>query len=39
MLRRPVGFWFLAALLGLLLFAAGAPSPIYPLYDQFGSIE
>ncbi len=28
-----VSFWFLAALLGLLLFAASAPSPLYGIYE------
>src|ERR687888_586431 len=33
-LSRPASFWFLAALLGLLLFAASAPSPLYAVYEQ-----
>jgi MFS family permease len=33
-ISRPVAFWLLAVLLGLLLFAAAAPSPIYSLYQE-----
>jgi MFS family permease len=32
-LSRPVGFWLLAGLMVLLMFAAAAPSPIYALYE------
>ena len=31
-LPRTASFWLLAVLLGLLLFAASAPSPLYPVY-------
>lgn len=30
--RRVVSFWMLAAMLSLFLFAASAPSPLYPVY-------
>ena len=33
-LSRSASFWFLAALLGLLLFAASAPSPLYAVYEE-----
>jgi MFS family permease len=33
-LSRPVGFWLLATLMVLLMFAAAAPSPIYSLYEE-----
>jgi MFS family permease len=32
-LSRPAGFWLLAGLMLLLMFAAAAPSPIYSLYE------
>ncbi len=32
-LSHTVSFWFLAALLGFLLFAAAAPSPLYGIYE------
>ncbi|MEA2154192.1 MAG: hypothetical protein QOE11_332 [Solirubrobacteraceae bacterium] len=36
-LGRPAAFWFLAVVLGLLLFASSAPSPLYIVYQaQFG---
>src|SRR5687768_6979840 len=31
-LSRPMSFWLLAGLLGLFLFAASAPSPLYAVY-------
>jgi MFS family permease len=34
MLARGVSFWFLAVLLGLFLFAASAPSPLYSIYAK-----
>ena len=33
-LARGVSFWFLAVLLGLFLFAASAPSPLYGIYAK-----
>ena len=33
-LPRGVGFWLLAGLLGLLVFASSAPSPLYGVYQQ-----
>jgi MFS family permease len=33
-LSRSASFWLLAALLGLLLFAASAPSPLYAVYEE-----
>jgi MFS family permease len=33
-LSRRVAFWMLAALLGFLLFAASAPSPLYRVYQE-----
>jgi MFS family permease len=33
-LSRSASFWFLAALLGFLLFAASAPSPLYVVYEE-----
>jgi MFS family permease len=33
-LSRSTSFWLLAALLGFLLFAASAPSPLYPVYEE-----
>lgn len=32
-LRRPVAFWLLALMLGALLFASSAPSPLYVVYQ------
>ncbi|MDQ3881380.1 MAG: MFS transporter, partial [Chloroflexota bacterium] len=32
--RNPAAFWFLGALVVLFLFAASAPSPLYPLYQE-----
>lgn len=32
-LSRPAAFWLLAVLLGLLLFASSAPSPLYVVYQ------
>jgi MFS family permease len=40
--RRAVSFWILAVLLGLFLFAASAPSPLYAVYAErwhFSSIN
>jgi MFS family permease len=40
-LSRAASFWLLAVLLGFLLFAASAPSPLYPIYQanwHFSSI-
>jgi MFS family permease len=40
--RRAVSFWFLSVLLGLFLFAASAPSPLYAVYASkwhFSSIN
>jgi MFS family permease len=40
--RRAVSFWILAVLLGLFLFAASAPSPLYAVYAvkwHFSSIN
>ncbi|WP_063774831.1 MFS transporter [Kitasatospora azatica] len=34
LLPRPVAFWLLTCVLGLLLFASAAPSPLYVLYQQ-----
>lgn len=34
MLSHHTSFWFLAILLGLLLFAAAAPSPLYGIYES-----
>src|ERR1700733_2799658 len=31
-LSQPVAFWLIAAVLGLLLFGAGAPAPLYGVY-------
>lgn len=33
-LRRPVAFWVVGAVLGVVLFAASAPSPLYAVYQQ-----
>lgn len=33
-LSRPAAFWLLAGLLCWLLFAASAPSPLYPIYQE-----
>jgi MFS family permease len=33
-LSRSASFWLLAALLGFLLFAASAPSPLYTVYEE-----
>ena len=33
-LPRGVGFWLLAVVLGLLVFASSAPSPLYGVYQQ-----
>src|SRR6201986_2442191 len=33
-LSRGVGFWLLAVVLGLLVFASSAPSPLYGVYQQ-----
>src|ERR1700735_2376468 len=32
--RRGVGFWGMAGVLGLLVFASSAPSPLYGVYQQ-----
>lgn len=33
-LRRPVAFWAVGVVLGVVLFAASAPSPLYGVYQQ-----
>ena len=33
-LPRGVAFWLLAAVLGLLVFASSAPSPLYGVYQK-----
>jgi MFS family permease len=33
-LSRGAGFWLLAVILGLLLFASAVPSPLYALYEE-----
>ena len=40
-LPRPVAFWLVGAALGVFLFAASAPSPLYVVYQaefQFSAI-
>jgi len=33
-MRRGLAFWLMGGLLGILMVAAGAPSPLYPVYQQ-----